>query len=214
MTRTPTVPVDLDLYVKTVHINGKDGFEYTLHSPSGAVPFHHVKILGKSFARKPEDYWSGLLEQIERWNDGVDSDYKRLLAEEIREELENLGRTLYEELFPSEMRAAYRKIRDRVDTIRITSDEPFAPWELLKPFDDSDDDQAFEDDFLCLQYQLTRWLAGETIPSSSIEVSQLACFAVSESQAFAGLPKLPYTRQARDLFASLARERGVTDATP
>ena len=203
-------PVVLDLQVRTVRTGGQEAFAYTLscHDVDGSL--HLQTTCGVPFAREPESYWRGLLEQVERWHESFGGEDEDELAKQVQAKIENLGRRLYEELFPPQLRTIYRELRDRVDMIRITSDEPFVPWELVKPYDDSQ--QGFEDDFLCLSFQLTCWLAGDTVPCSCIETEQLACFSVPEPSHT--VPELPSTRRSRALFAALASQSGATDTTP
>ncbi len=208
------VPVDLDLRVRTVRAGGRETFEYSFSSPSGAVTSGLGRIRGKPFRVQPEEYWNGLVEQIERWHMGLDRDGRWLPASKVESELVSLGRRLYDDLVPAEMRVLYRRIRDRIETIRITTDDPFVPWELLKPYDD-DDAPIVDDDFLCLRFQVTRWLPEAPAPSLSIAADQVACFAVSEPPpGHDELAPLPFVARERELFASLGESHGMADATP
>jgi len=45
--------------------------------------------------------------------------------------------------------------------VQIVSADPWIPWELVRPYHP---DTLEEDDFLCEQYALTRWLAGPSSP--------------------------------------------------
>jgi hypothetical protein len=79
--------------------------------------------------------------------------------------LRAIGEQLYRELFPLELRRAYRDLCSLpVRSLQITSDEPWIPWELVRPYDDDDPDRIVDDDFLCARFELTRWLAGRSGP--------------------------------------------------
>src|SRR5262249_29738950 len=154
---------DLDLLVNTDFHDGRTRLRYTLHSPSGKARFSYRPIAGPEFLGRPEGYQTYLLAKLEKLNGGHDVDGSLLLTEEIGRKLTKIGRELYLELFPDGMRQAYREIRrQEVRSLRIVSDEPWTiPWELIKPYDDSVPGDRIDDDFLCLQFELTRWLAGE-----------------------------------------------------
>ena len=82
-------------------------------------------------------------------------------------DLETIGQNLYQNLFPPELKAEYIKIRKngKYQVWQITSDDPWIPWEMVRPFDASPDEAAaFYDPPLCEKYQLSRWLSGAGAP--------------------------------------------------
>jgi len=191
--------VDLDVRVTDDRVGGERALRFVLDSPNGVAGFCHREIRGKPFRRSPDEYHELLTAQIERVHQGDD----------LAADLVALGRSLYREIFPEELRAAYRRFRTRVRTLRIISDEPWIPWELIKPYDDTDPDDLVDDDFLCLEYQLTRWLTGEVGPPLAIRVARLACIDGDPSTAGSALPAAARERQ---LLAELATG-GVVDAS-
>ncbi|MDG4552465.1 MAG: CHAT domain-containing protein, partial [Candidatus Contendobacter sp.] len=79
--------------------------------------------------------------------------------------LETIGTNLYESLFPDELKELWRKrIRGNVKSIQIVSDEPWIPWELIRPTYREEDGSIQEDGFLCEDYLVGRWLAGSPPP--------------------------------------------------
>ena len=169
------LPPDLEIRV-TVETKGSETFlTYLLHSSSDRQGgFHYHTIRGRPIKAQPQDYQTALLHEIERLHDGKHADGSLALEEEIPIDLAALGRKLYRELFPLEMRSAYRGFRETVTTLLITSDEPWIPWELIKPYDD-EADEVIDDDFLCVRFQLTRWLSGSLRPAPMIGVERLVC---------------------------------------
>ena len=99
-------------------------------------------------------------------------------------QLEEIGRWLYITLFPIELRREYRRFRGQVRTFQVISDEPWIPWELLKPYDDEEPQQVVDDDFLCLQFEFSRWFTPARAPAQAIVVESLACITPTDS----GLP--------------------------
>jgi len=179
--------VDLEIRVTLTRRKGSQRLDYVLSSPSRIVSFHEKKIRGPEIERPPKEFHRQLLRQIEKLGSNPS-------------ELEDLGRGLFRQLFPFEMRDAYRKFRGDVKTLLITSDEPWIPWELIKPFDDSDPENVIDDDFLCVQFQLTRWLAGETQPGATIGLRRMAYL---EAQSPEG-PALSPGEKEWDALAELA----------
>lgn len=200
---------DLDLLIKTVFDGGRTRVSYILQSPSGKDGFSFREIAGPTFLGQAQDYQAYLLSKIEKLNVGRDNDDSLLLNEEIERKLTSIGRELHLELFTPEMREAYREIRRQgVQSIRTISDEPWIPWELIKPFDDRPGDLV-DDDFLCLQFELTRWLSGHPAPPplSELRVRRLACILTATD--------LPKAEEEKAFLAELAQAHsGVEDASP
>lgn len=72
---------------------------------------------------------------------------------DLEESLSKKGLNLYESLFPKEVKDRYWNIEDKIRSMHIFSEEPWIPWEILKPWRDTDGG----DYFLCEQYSFTRW---------------------------------------------------------
>jgi hypothetical protein len=196
----------LELRVRIGFRDGKTQLFYTLQSPAGIDGFAHRDIDGPSIQGSPEEYHAHLSEKIRKLGERFDVDDSQLLRDEIRRKLEALGQDLYRQLFKGEMQQIYRKIRRSVTTLTIVSDEPWIPWELVKPFDASDPDDVIDDDFLCAQFELTRWLAGQRTPASEITVRRLACITTD--------PGVPNAEKDRNLLANLAGTHpGTEDAS-
>lgn len=149
----------------------------------------------------PETYRYQLIAEIENLSQGLDVDGQPHPAgdspdpQRLRSELEKIGNRLYTELFANEdMRREYATWKQRkVNTILIVSDEPWIPWELIKPCDEN-----LDDDFLCLEYRLSRWLNSAGPVAREIEVDSLAVIAPDDS----GLPSAQAERAVIDALAS------------
>jgi hypothetical protein len=125
--------------------------------------------------------------------------------------LKALGKELYRELFSEQMKAAYRVWRARAHTLLITSDEPWIPWEMFCPHEDRNGYEPFENDFLCLNFRVTRWLTGTVTPATIIPVSRVCCLAVPAHKQD---EPLPFTELERGMIAKLAARHGLEDLTP
>jgi hypothetical protein len=188
--------------------HGKTRLSFILHSPTGVVAFSHREIKGPLLQRNPDDYQGYLLGKVEKLGARLDVDGSQLLRAEIASKLESLGRDLWRELFPPELRAAYRDvIRPAVHSWVILSDEPWIPWEIVKPYDDSRPAEVLDDDFLCLRFELTRWLAGDRPFVPEIKVRSLA---VVQSA-----PDLPHAQPEREVFSHLKESfSGLSSSMP
>jgi hypothetical protein len=202
--RSHTPPVDLEIRVQTSSISGRTQLLYGLHSPASVAPFVHREIIGPTFQGSPEELQRRMLQQIEDLGDGLDVGGEVLLEAEIPRKLVSLGRGLWEQLFNEEMRQAYRRFRD-VRTLLIFSDEPWIPWEMIKPYDDQG--ALIDDEFFAERFELTRWLSGNQTLANEIQIRSFVYLASPDS----GLPKID---QERELINRLLQEKGVRDVSP
>jgi len=204
-------PPDLDIRVTTRVQEGQTTLEYVLHSPNGAVEFHHQPVKGEAIKGSPEAYQAHQMRKIEALADGRDIDGHPLTPQEVEDKLRAIGHLMYEELFSDEMRSAYRQFRDEAHSLQITSDEPWIPWELIRPYDGSDPRNIIDDDFMCARFQMTRWLAGRGGGAGKIQVRRAVCVEAAQ-----GLPArpLPYAQEEQQHLADLAALTGVEDLSP
>ena len=70
------------------------------------------------------------------------------------------GTYLFEQLLSPQARTALWAVRSRIHSVHIQSQEPWVPWELLKPSGDDGTGNVAEAGFLCEDYEVTRWVPG------------------------------------------------------
>ncbi len=149
-------PPSADLLIR-VRATGK-GYSVELHfdNPLGLATHGAV-----AFETAPRDYFEGLRTELEslltRRPQGAPAGQGD--AERLTRELDRLGNRLYDELWPENLKDTYRRAlrSEKINTLLIDSDEPWAPWELLKPYDVTDLSSPVDDDFFCIRYRMTRW---------------------------------------------------------
>ncbi len=73
--------------------------------------------------------------------------------------LRSKGNHLFSTLLPPQLQDRLWEIRDRIVRVRIDSEEPHIPWELIRLSGPGEDGQVVEGKFLC-EYELTRWIPG------------------------------------------------------
>ena len=197
-------PPDLDLRVSVQLEVGQTVLSYTLHSANGAAPFHFQPAGQVIIRGSPEQYQERLIRAIEKLAQRRDVDDQPLTQEQVANKLQSIGHNLYAELFPAELRAAYRCFRGSVRTLQITSDEPWIPWELVKPYDSNDPDQVIDDDYLCLKFELTRWIAGGRGGAGQVLLPALTCIAVKQAP---GHQPLSFVEQERDYLVQFVQSQ-------
>src|SRR5436305_791869 len=189
-TTPPSDELKLRILVDTRE--GQTRLQYVLSS--SVAGFTDWTIPGPSLVGSPEEFCVDLLRRMEELGAGRGVGGELLLREDIERKLANLGRELYQTLFPPDMRRAYRAFRKSVRTLSIVSDEPWIPWEMIKAYDDSEL-EIVDDDFLCVQFQVTRWLSGDTAAPAEIAIPRVACITIPSN--------LPNATAERDRVRSL-----------
>jgi CHAT domain-containing protein len=70
-----------------------------------------------------------------------------------------IGNQLWDELVSDSLKQEYWRFKSRVKSLLITSEEPWIPWEMIKPYRYNDDGDVEQEPFWCQQFALSRWLA-------------------------------------------------------
>jgi hypothetical protein len=192
-------PADLHLIVRL----NEDSLEFTLNSDRPDLPYNMQpvgeKSLGAALGGGPKEYRDNIKAQVLKIARRPDpSDAKAL---------RDLGAKLYNDLFPDALKAEYAEFREKdVRTLQITSDEPWIPWELVRPHGRD----FLDDTYLCVRYAMTRWLAGGN-PKQLFNINAIASL---EAGAVAGEALLPTAREECDFIADLAAKRQVENLSP
>ncbi len=185
-----------DLVLRITTLNNQ--LHYDLHF----ADVRFLSVPGERLRSDPETFRYELIRRIEG------------LAEEARRRgdpaalqraLEQEGQNLYKELFSADMRREYRQFWRKVRTMQIISDEPWLPWELIKPYDDDGD--LLDHDFLCVQFELARWCSPAPAPAAVIAPRSVAAIIPTDSGLAAA------QREREDLRA-LAAAQGLIDRSP
>lgn len=170
----PKTDLEMTVNVRSAK-SGHMALDYVLDSTCGDSGFHRMNIPGPTLEINMEEFRTRLVRRVERLQKGLDEDGRALVKDELPEKLLALGHDLYEDLFSKELRLAYRELCNEIRTIQITSNEPWIPWELVCPYDDSDPQHMIDHDFLGGRFQLTRWLAGNVFAPESFGFGRGVC---------------------------------------
>jgi serine/threonine protein kinase len=168
--QTTVLPPDLTILI-TESRPSSDHMQYSfrLHSPANGL-FYYPLREPLIFSGSPSRWIEGLCRELGTLR-------TQASPSDVAETLATIGASLYENLFPRELKEIWsRCLRGRVRSIQIISDEPWIPWEIIRPSCVSETGVMMEDGFLCEDYVLTRWIAGPP-PPSAIRISHGAVIA-------------------------------------
>lgn len=200
LTVQSTIRRDPDL---TLMIVEKDpatrAFEFILTSPADVLDLFGVEHGEFRFPSEPDEQFRQLFQEIEKPN-------PNLSPEDLASLLADKGRLLYQELFSEALKELYWSVRERITSIQIVSEEPWIPWEIIKPWRMNDQTATVDEDpFLCERYVMARWLKGRNVKNKN-KISRIQLVVPEDS----GLIHAYRERQWLERFAS---ERKLT-STP
>ncbi len=200
----------LHFHLHSQKLSGLDG------RSAGSIVFNDLS--------RPDLFFDRLAERLSIFASRAGTDLPGDEAVRIEDEVADLGIELYEQLFPAQLRQLYWEIKGRreageLENLLIVSDEPWIPWELVKPYDVVDG-QDVEDDHLAGAWRMSRWLAGAAVPSDlNIRAARLVApmisleFVAQEIQYFDSLAARRIGTAApittRDQFLELAEQGGA-----
>jgi len=144
------VPPEADLKLIIYEKKAEPEFEYEICIISTKLGITFERTGPIRFTGNPETKFRAIFQDIER---------EDLPPDAIEENVKAIGQTLYNELFPDKFKARYWKIRNKIKSVQLLSDEPWIPWEIVKPWRKVDG-KIKEDKFLCEGYAFSRWLEG------------------------------------------------------
>lgn len=164
---------------------GEHQLKFLLHSPSADIGLYYQDAGKSTLSSSPEKWVEHVLKQMQ----GMAEDGE---GEMVERRLRSIGHTLWDELIPKEFKDIYWQIRDKVRTVQIVTDEPWIPWEMIRPYRQIQQ-RVEEDDFLCQRFSLARWLRGTpALPKIIISESRIMGVGVNSSQRFAPLLSVDY----------------------
>ena len=190
----PPPPADLELRI--VRGNRDNVLYFMLHSTRAGVGYHwkpvgQVKLNSSS----PQSYLQGLFANLGNLAAQTVDNLAETDARVAMDDIASIGRQLYKELFPPELQQELwsrilPKRRDAshpdgiISTLLITSDEPWIPWEMIRPYRIDPETGAEQSaGFLAEMFQVTRWLAGRS-PAHQVHIKQASIIAPQSDLAF------------------------------
>lgn len=181
---------------------------FEAHSMSDAIGYNHAPMGQITLQNTPLEMFQSIYTELTAFARTVPRTPEDAQAQARR--MARLGNQLWSDLFPPELQAAYWRVRDRLHTIQITSDEPWIPWEIARPFRFDEQNQRIDDPFLCEQFAIARWLAGPG-PADQVGVSRVRPVAPASSNLESVQAELAYLEHINQLRAGVMPETPYSD---
>ena len=169
------LPADLELRI-TQGADERD-LHFVLHSTRTEVGYHWISMgTTRLSVESPHVLADRIFARLsELAATPIDLDAGEV--DQVMNELGAIGEELYE-IFPLALREEFdqrilRLVEDgKVSSLLITSDEPWIPWEMVRPYRyDRYTDEMTPDNFLAESFAVTRWLPGRFGPHFETHIS-------------------------------------------
>lgn len=144
-------PADLELCIE---LHDQQILVFTLHSKIAA--YHHTKCGAVKLNGSPLEKMQTVYTEMSHLANPIKPTEQAAAARR----LDTVGRQLWDELIPDKLKQEYWKFKHCVKSILVTSDEPWMPWEIIKPYRYNDNGNREDEPFWCQQFALSRWLSG------------------------------------------------------
>ncbi|MEW6493262.1 MAG: CHAT domain-containing protein [Cyanobacteriota bacterium] len=148
-------PQDLDLLID-LDSDGRT-LLFRLHSSKVDVDYNHrkagqVTLQGSPLEKMQMVYkeMTSMAKKVPATQEGRELAERRLTA---------IGNSLWDELISEPLKQEYWRFKSRVKSLLITSEEPWIPWEMIKPYRYNDDGDVEQEPFWCQQFAISRWLS-------------------------------------------------------
>jgi hypothetical protein len=176
----PEPPPPPDLMLRIVYDDPQRRLRFQLHSENSQVGYRDQDVGEVQLKVEPYQIFEQLFLRLNTLAERTSSADADENAAEI-EELTAIGQNLFRELLPPALREKeywrVKQLREegKIRSLLILSDEPWIPWELLKPFhQDRERNQIFEDGFLAEAFALARWFTKRGVaPATDIRAARL-----------------------------------------
>lgn len=192
-------PPSADLELRVV-LAGERRLVFTLHSAHAAVGFHWKAAGEVTLQSDPASFFAEMFARLSEA--AADDAPSPDAAAELQRELDGIGLELWEQLLPENFRGVLwpeirrLKAAGHLHSLLITSDEPWIPWEMVKPYtrDEATGDE-FSEPCWAEQFAMARWLAGRgSAPRVSVAAARIVAPELD----------LAYVAEERRSFDSLA----------
>ena len=186
-------PPDLELCVELDRHDSRTLY-YVLHSVKQELDYHHTKVGQVTLQSSPLEKMQAVYRELStlaalNLDTQSSSDEQRTLVllssstqmtpERAERRLTTVGNQLWDELISDALKQQYWQFKGHVKSLLITSDEPWVPWEMIKPYRHVNGKEE-QDPFWCQQFAISRWLSG---PGTADDLSAKVVLPVAPSQS-------------------------------
>lgn len=183
-------PPDLQMLILEGRSGGNPAFTIRLTAADPGLGLYLKPFGPVELRMDPLDYFEDFFQGIEDLP--LRTAEERQIAE-VR--LASKGLSLFNALFPDDLKVLLWELRERITTIEIESEEPWIPWELCR-LEGKENDEVQEGPFLCQGYAITRWIPGIG-RRPSLSLNRLGLVVPADSN-------LPFAPAEREYMLSLA----------
>ena len=160
MNRDPADDTALDLLVECRHEAGRIWYEYKLNSEE--LGLNYLTVNSQPLLAGPDNPASTPLAYVNRLYTRVTPELRNIDdVQRFLRKLEAIGVEIGNELFAPEVTKVLWPLRDKIKLIKLTSWEPYIPWELIRL--QHPETLEVDDRFLC-EYGLIRAEQGHSSP--------------------------------------------------
>lgn len=187
-------PPDLELCIE---LHNDRTLYFTLHSK--AAGYHHAKVGELTLKGSPLEKMQAVYKELGILAAPIKSTEQA--AAERR--LAALGRELWDELIPDKLQQEYWRFKSLITSILITSDEPWVPWEVIKPYRYNDDGEREDEPFWCQQFALSRWLSGQGGTVEELQVGTVRPIAPTQVNLSSVQEEITFISQLHNLRSDI-----------
>ncbi|OYD88036.1 hypothetical protein CDG77_25975 [Nostoc sp. 'Peltigera membranacea cyanobiont' 213] len=187
-------PPDLELCIE---LRDDRTLYFTLHSK--VAGYHHVKVGELTLKGSPLEKMQAVYKELGSLAGPIKSTEQA--AAERR--LATLGRELWDELIPDKLQQEYWRFKSLISSILITSDEPWVPWEVIKPYRYNEDGEREDEQFWCQQFALSRWLSGQGGTVEELQVGTARPIAPTQVNLSAVQEEVTFIKQLHNLRSDI-----------
>ncbi len=154
---------DLVLRIRAENLDGRMELTFVADARDPDLGLSDREFGPLRILRDVRELTLSLFKDIEEFS--TRSDESKLIAEN---RLASKGTYLFRELLPQDLQETLWQLQGHVASIRIESEEPWIPWEIVK-LESREGGRQMAGPFLCEAFAVTRWLPGfEEVTSFSL----------------------------------------------
>ncbi len=161
---------DLLLFISEYKQGENKEISFFLHAQDTKLELSYKNCGSISLKKEPLHFFRSFFREIENIP----------LDDLTEEKLERIGAHLFETVLPENLQSLLWKLKDRIQSIHIYSDDPWIPWELCRLQGEDENAMINESGFLCETFIVTRWI--RDIPRySSFTLNNMALIVPTDS---------------------------------
>ncbi len=191
---------DLALFIDVAHDNERE-LSFTLHSALANLNCHHLDV-GTVFLKEgPMEKFRAVYTELSKYAGAKPATPAG--AKIQRERLARWGEALWHEVIPDVLKVEYWRLKDQVRSLLITSEEPWIPWEIIKPYrEDAQGVRVQEAPHFCESFSMGRWLS-PSVPVGKLRVRNVRPVAALSTNLASVKSEIEYIERLDEVNAAV-----------